>query len=307
VLRRASSVAAILAIAALAVPAAAGAAGAGGHSGDAVVVISGDVAVPRGETVKGVYIAHGDARIAGRVDGDVVVFSGDVVVSGAIDGDLFTAGGQARLLRTAEVTGDVDYGNDRPQVALDARVHGDIAKKGWPDLGGLLPAIGGILVWLAVGVSTLLLGALLLLIAPRAADDLQRRSRERVGPAIAIGLAILIVLPVVAFVAGLTVVGLPLALGILLALLPIAAVAYTVSAWVLGRRILKPPRERLLSLLVGVAILWALSLAPIVGFLVGLAAVVFGLGLIGSAIGAARSPSGGGEPPAPVPAEIPGS
>jgi cytoskeletal protein CcmA (bactofilin family) len=306
VLRRASSVAAVLAIAALVAPAAAGAAGTGGHSGDAVVVISGDVTVPRGETVKGVYIAHGDARIAGRVDGDVVVFSGDVVVSGTIDGDLFTAGGQAHLLRTAEVTGDVDYGNDRPQVALDARVHGDIAKKGWPDLGGLLPVIGGILVWLAVGVSTLLLGVLLLLIAPRAAD-LNRRSRERVGPTIAIGIAILIVLPIVAFVAGITVVGLPLALGILLALLPIAAVAYTVSAWVLGRRILKPPRERLLSLLVGVAILWALSLIPIVGPLVGLAAVIFGLGLIGSAIGAARNPSGGGEPPAPAPAGIPGS
>jgi cytoskeletal protein CcmA (bactofilin family) len=304
--RRVSLVAAVFAISALAVPAAASAADTGGHSSDAVVVISGDVTVPRGETVDGVFIAHGDARIAGRVDGDVVVFSGDVVVSGTIDGDLFTASGQARLLRTAEVTGDVDYGSDRAQVALDARVHGDIQKKGWPDLGGLLPVIGGLLVWLAVGISNLLLGALLLLIAPRAADDLDRRSRDRVGPVIAIGIAILIVLPVAAVIAGITVVGLPLALGILLALLPIAAVAYTVSAWVLGRRIVKPPRKRFLSLLVGVAILWALSLIPIVGFLVGLTAVVFGLGLIGSSIGAARTPPGEA-PSTPAPAQSPGS
>jgi cytoskeletal protein CcmA (bactofilin family) len=304
--RRVSLVAAVFAISALAVPAAASAADTGGHSSDAVVVISGDVTVPRGETVDGVFIAHGDARIAGRVDGDVVVFSGDVVVSGRIDGDLFTASGQARLLRTAEVTGDVDYGSDRPQVALDARVRGDVSKKGWPDLGGFTSVIGGLLVSLAIGLSTLLLGIVLLLIAPRAAEDLEWRSRERIGRTIAIGIAIGIGLPVAAVLAVITLVGIPLALGIFLALLPIGAIAYTVSAWVLGRRILKPPRGRILSFLIGLAILWALSLIPIVGFLVDLAAVVFGLGLIGTAIWAARNPPEEA-PPTPAPAQSPSS
>lgn len=304
--RRVSLVATVLAISALAVAATASAADTVGHSSDAVVVISGDVTVPRGETVDGVFIAHGDARIAGRVDGDVVIFSGDVVVSGTIDGDLFTASGQARLLPTAEVTGDVNYGDERPQVALDARVRGDVSKKGWPDLGGFTSVIGGLLVSLAIGLSTLLLGIVLLLIAPRAADDLERRSRERIGRTIAIGIAIGIGLPVAAVLAVITLVGIPLALGIFLALLPIGAIAYTVSAWVLGRRILKPPRGRILSFLVGLAILLALSLVPIVGFLVDLAAVMFGLGLIGTAIWAARNPPEEA-PPTPAPAQSPGS
>ncbi len=270
-------------------------------SDDAVVVAVGDVVVPRGETVDGVFIASGHARIAGRVEGDVVVLDGDVLVSGRIDGSLFTAAGQAHLLPRAEVTGDVQYGDERPQVSLDARVHGDVERESWPDLGGLVPWVGGFLLWLAIGFSTFVLGALLLLIAPRAADALEARSRERVGPTIAIGIAIVVVLPLVALLAAITLFGLPLAFGIGLALLPLGAVAYAVSAYAIGRRVLKPPRHRVLSFLAGLAILRVAALVPLLGLVVGLAAVVFGLGLIGVAIGAARDPSD------PIPARNPGS
>lgn len=285
----------------LAAPAAASTASTGGKAGDPIVVVAGDVTVARGETVDGVFIASGDARIAGDVDGDVIVLSGDVIVSGRIDGDLFTAGGEARLLPSAEVTGDVGYGDEHPQVSVDARVHGDVSKQNWPELGGVLSWVGGLIVWLAVSFSLLVLGALLLLIAPRAADALEARSREKIGPAIAIGIAILIVLPLTAVIAAVTLVGLPLALGIGLALLPLGAVAYLASAYALGRRILKPPRQRMLSFLAGVAILRLAALVPFLGALVGLAALVFGLGLIGAAIGAAREPSDR------LPARSPGS
>lgn len=274
--------------------------GADGESEDAIVVASGAVTVERGETVNGVFVASGDTRIAGEVDGDVVVLDGDVLVSGRIDGDLFTAAGTARLLPSAEVTGDVQYGDEHPLVATDARVHGDVTKQDWPDVGGLVSWVGGFLVWLAVSLSMLVLGALLLLIAPRAADALEARSREKAGPTIAIGIAILIVLPLAAVLAAITLLGLPLAFGIGLALLPLGAVAYLASAYALGRRILEPPRQRLLALLAGLAILRLAALVPILGLLVGLAALVFGLGLIGAAIGAAR------EPADPDPARTPG-
>src|SRR6478752_3483427 len=138
---------------ALAAPAAAGAVSARDHSDNAVVVVSGDVDVHRGETVDGVYVVSGNAVIAGRVDGDVVVLNGDAVVSGTVDGDLLTASGQARLLPAAEVTGNVRYGDERPRIALDARVRGDIGKQDWPDVGGLFSWIGGFIVWLAIGLS----------------------------------------------------------------------------------------------------------------------------------------------------------
>jgi len=306
-LRRISSLVLLLALGALALPVAASAAGAAGaqsDSGDAVVVIRGDVDVPRGEVVAGVFVVSGDVRIAGRSTGDVVVLAGDATVSGRIEGDLLVAGGQARLLPRAHVTGDVRYGDKRPIVAGRAIVGGDVTKEGWNDWSGFLPFLG-IVFWLAIGVSAALLGVLLLLIAPRAADALEQRSRERIGPVIAIGFAVAICLPVAAVIAAITVVGLPLAFGILLALLPLWAVAYVCAAWALGRRLVKPPRGRIVAFLAGLGILRALALIPILGGLVGLAAVVFGLGLIGAAIGAAREPRAA--EPSPSPAQTPGS
>ncbi|HXR60103.1 MAG TPA: polymer-forming cytoskeletal protein [Solirubrobacterales bacterium] len=289
-MRRVSVLLALLALGAFALPAAAAGAGAQSDEGDAVVVISGDVTVPRGETVEGVFVISGDVRIAGRSDGDVVVLAGDAVVSGRIDGDLVMASGRARLLPSAHVSGDVNYTDERPLVAGAAVVRGDVTEEDWQNSLDFLPLVGAFVFWLAVTVSAALLGVLLLLIAPRAADAVSARSRERIGPLIAIGLAITICLPVAAVIAAVTLVGLPLAVGILLALMPLGAVAYVTSAWAMGRRIVGPPRGRVVAFLAGLAILRALALVPILGALVGLAAVVFGLGLLGAAIGAAREP-----------------
>jgi cytoskeletal protein CcmA (bactofilin family) len=289
----------LLAVMALAAPAA-GAAAASGNAESAIVVISGDVTVARGQVVDGVYVVNGDTRIAGEVAGDVIVLSGDVIVSGRIDGDLFTAGGTAHLLPSAEVTGDVDYGDEHPRVALDARVHGDVSKQDSPDIGGAFSGITRFLIWLAVTLSLLVFGALLLLVAPRAADALDARSRERLGPTIAIGIAIAIVLPLIALIAAITIVGLPFAIGVGLALVPLGTVAYLVSAYTLGRRMVEPPRHRMLSFLAGLGALRIAAFVPILGTIVGIAALIFGLGLIGAAIGAAREP----DPGAP---RIPGS
>jgi hypothetical protein len=273
----------------------------GAHEGerDAIVVVVGDVAVARGETAGGVYLASGDARIAGEVDGDVIVLDGDVLLSGRVDGDLFVADGTARLLPSAEVTGNVEYGDQHPRIALDARVRGDVTSQDWPNLGGAVAWIGGFLAWLAVSLSLLALGALLLLIAPRAADALEAQSHRRLGPTIAIGIAILIVLPVLALIAAVTVVGIPLAIGIGVALLPLGATAYVASAHALGRRMVPAPRHRMLSLLAGLGALRLAALVPFFGLAVGGAALILGLGLIGAAIGAARESEGRAAPGIP--------
>ncbi|HEY6729974.1 MAG TPA: polymer-forming cytoskeletal protein [Solirubrobacterales bacterium] len=287
-MRRLSSLFVLIAIAALALPAAAAAAQTTDREGDAIVVVSGDVTVPRGETVAGIYIASGDLRLTGEVDGDVVLFAGDATIAGRIDGDLVTFGGQARLLPSAYVSGDVRYGDERPIVSGDAIVRGHVTEGDWDDSTDFLPLIGAFAFWLGITISMAILGVLLLLIAPRAGDALAARSRERIGPVIAIGIAIAIGLPVAALLAAVLVVGIPLAFLILLALLPLGAVAYVVAAYALGRRLVKEPHSRLWAFLAGLGILQAVGLVPFLGSLVGLAAVIFGLGLIGAAIGAAR-------------------
>ncbi|HEU5062903.1 MAG TPA: polymer-forming cytoskeletal protein [Solirubrobacterales bacterium] len=266
------------------------------------VVIYGDVRVEKDEGVDGIYVARGDVRLDGGSADDVVVFSGDVTVSGRIEGDLVALDGLVNLLPGAYVNGDVRYGGDqRPLIARDATVTGDVVEEDWDDSLELLPFIGAVALWLGISVSMAILGVLLLLIAPRAADAISARSRERVGIVIAIGIAVAICLPLAAGIAAVTLVGIPLAFVIVLALLPAAALAYVAAAYALGRRILPAPRNQTLSFLAGLAILRALALIPFLGFLVGLAAVVFGLGLIAAAIGAARDPA------EPTPARSPGN
>lgn len=258
---------------------------------EAIVVVNGDVTVERGQSVEGVYIVNGDARIAGRVDGDVVLVAGDATVSGTIDGDLVTIAGRARLLPRARVTGDLSYGDEAPRVAPAANVEGNIDKEGWTDSIDILPFVGAFVFWLAMTISAAVLGILLLLLSPRAADAVFTQVRERFWTAVAIGVAIFIVLPVAAFVAAITLLGLPLALAVILALLPLAAIAYVTAAWALGRVLVRPPQGRILSFLAGLAILRAVALIPILGALAWLAAVIVGLGLLGGAIMASRRPT----------------
>jgi len=273
--------------------------------GDAIVVITGDVDVARGETVGDIVIADGDVDVAGRVDGNVIAAAGDVRVGGVVDGDVAAFAGRVTVLPRARIDGDVNYGDEKPFISPQATVTGDVSKEGWDDVFGSAAVIGVIshlALWLAISISTLILGGLLLVIAPQAADAALAAFDGRAGTSIAVGLGLFVGLPVIAIVAIATLVGLPLGLALLAALVPLWAVGYVAGAWILGRRIVGPPRHRFVSFAAGWAILRAIALIPILGSLFSLAAVVVGLGALGLAIGDARrsedDPSVGSAAPA---------
>lgn len=296
--RRASiSVAALLATALLSLAwSVAGAGAQTSSSDDAIVVISGDVAVERGQVVDGIFVAHGDVRIAGRVDGDVAVASGDVRVTGVVDGDLTAFSGTARLLPGAVVTGDLAYGDEQPVVARRATVEGDVSKQNISDALDIAPIVSAFAFWLATAISGLVLGLLLLLLAPRAADAAFAQAQTRFGTVIGLGFAVLFGLPILGIVAAVTLVGLPLAIGVFLAWLPLASVAFVTSGWAIGRAIVKPPTSRYLAFLAGFAILQLTTLIPVIGGVAWLAAVIVGFGMLAGAITAARKSHPPGSP-----------
>lgn len=244
-------------------------------SSDDRVVIVGDVLVDRDTTAGDILVADGDVTIRGTVDGDVVVGDGDVTIRGKVTGDVLTLAGQAILGRRAQVDGDVVYADEKPQVASGAQVGGKV-KKVEPSDVGLGLDIG---IWVAVTVSTLLLGLLLLLLFPKAADAVGRTFKARKGMTALVGLAAFILIPVLAVVLLVTIVGIPLGGGLLLALLPLYGLAYTVSAFAIGRLILSK-RARILAFLAGLVILRLLAIIPFAGGLVWLIATILGLGAL---------------------------
>ena len=267
------------------------------------VVVTGGATVPAGRTAGDVVVVDGTVRIAGHVTGDVISVSGPVRVTGRVDGDLIAVSDRAFLGSTARVGGDVRYGDERPVLARGASVGGKVSNEDWADAAngwGWVSLIGW---WLAVSVSTLVVGVLLVALAPAALYAAERAVRERLGATVAWGLGIAIGVPLLAVLALVTLVGIPFGIALLLATIPVLLVAYVTSAWMLGRRVLRNrSTSRWAALFAGWGILRVLALIPVVGALVGLVATVVGLGALAVALWRAGRPDApAARPEAPPP------
>jgi hypothetical protein len=90
-----------------------------------------------------------------------------------------------------------------------------------------------------VSVSTLIVGVVLVWLAPGALYAAERAVREHRGATVGWGVAIAIGVPLLAILALVTLVGIPFGIALLLSAIPVLVVAYATSAWVLGRRVLR--------------------------------------------------------------------
>ena len=104
---------------------------------------------------------------------------------------------------------------------------------------------------------------------------------------IGVGFGVFILLPIVAVLICLTLIGTPLGVILLVSLIPLFAMAYVSSAFAVGRLILKD--SRIPAFLVGMLILCLLTLVPFLGGLVAALAIIFGLGLLFTTLIRARS------------------
>jgi cytoskeletal protein CcmA (bactofilin family) len=244
------------------------------------------VVVPRGQTAGEIVVFTGRVLVAGVVQGDVVVVDGPITISGQVSGSVISFDGSVRLASSAQVAGDV-IAREEVDAAEGSQVGGQVRAHAPFTLKAPAEAIGRFASWLAVSVSTLLLGLLLLWLVPRAADRVLRAARETPWISAAWGLAMSLLLPAVGALFVLSLVALPLGLVLLLALALLLFVAYTWSLWVLGRAIVRE-RGRLLAFVAGWAIARAVGLIPVVSGITFSAAAAFGLGAMTVAIWRAR-------------------
>jgi hypothetical protein len=245
------------------------------------VVVAGGAVVPRGSVAKNVVVVDGPVVIAGDVTGDVFAVNSDVTISGTVRGSVTTIAKRARLLAGARVGGDLQYGDKKPQIARTAVVSGDVEHQDWRGVGAGIQWALRLILWLTVTVSTLVLGLVLLAFAPRAAEAAWVVSQTRTGLACAWAAAVFFGLPIVAIVAMVTVFGLPLGIGLLLAYLPLMLIGYVTSCWLFGK-IVARRREwgRTRTFLVGWAAARVVALIPFAGGLLWVAASAFGLGVL---------------------------
>ena len=272
---------------------------------DDLVVLSGDAYVEARDTVNSVVVFSGGVLVDGHVRDDVVAFSGPVTIVGDVGGNVVVFDGLLTVQDGAHISGDVFA--DRRSIASGAAVDGSLSStQHFAVAAGWASVVFGIAVWLAIAVSILILGLLLLWFAPRAAESVVVAGRTAVGPSIGWGAAAVFGLPVLGVIAIATVIGIPFGVGILLALALILAIGQTTGAWFLGRSIVKNG-SRVGAFALGWGILMLVGVIPAIGTLAWLAATVYGLGMICvAAFRARRSPSEMAPAPSmPTPAHTP--
>ncbi len=269
------------------------------------VVLSGRLVVAEDETVDTAVIFHGPARIDGTVLETVVVFDGRAEISGTVQGDVVVFNGPVVVRSGALIGGDL-VTVETPTVEEGATIQGQQtgvdARFDAADFG----FAGRLAWWIGYTASTLVLGLLLLLLAPGLDAAIARAAREATGAAIGFGAAAFFLLPVVAVLFIVIVVAIPLGLFLLLALALLYTIGYVAGAHALGRRLVAMPKSRFVAFLAGWAILRGLALIPFVGGLAWMLAALFGLGVLW--VAARRSVA---QPPAtpampPMPAPLPG-
>ena len=241
------------------------------------IVFSGTVTVPRGERVGEVVVFSGRVEVHGVVTGDVVVLEGPVTVTGQVNGSVIAADGVIRLAESARVGGDVVAGEPL-LIRPGAKVAGDTREETRFSLEAPLAVLGELLGPIAVSISVLILGLVLVLLAPRGADAVA----EALGaaPLASLGWGVLVVLsiPVTALALVVAVLGVPLGLALFLSLGLWWLVGLTWAAWCAGRALVHAPRGRVQAFLAGWAILAAVGLVPLLNAAAWVLAPVLGVG-----------------------------
>jgi cytoskeletal protein CcmA (bactofilin family) len=243
------------------------------------IVLNGKLTVAEGDTVDTALLVHGTATIDGTVTGAVVVFDGRTDISGTVQGDVFVFNGAVTVRSGAVIDGDL-VTRQSPTVESGATVRGQQQRVSTRFNTGDLGLASRVIWWVGYSVSTIVLGLLLLVLAPALDPAIVRAMRERFGGAIGFGVAVFFLLPIVAVLFLIVIVAIPLGLFLLLALALLYTVGYVAGAHALGRRLVKPPTSRFAAFLAGWAILRVLGLIPVVGGFVWTLASIFGLGIL---------------------------
>jgi hypothetical protein len=251
------------------------------QNGRVIITTQGDVTIPAGEHADVVVVVQGAAVVQGEVN-TLVVIEGTATFE------------HARLETVVAVTSSVEVGDGTVISGelrrLDSAVHqtGDVEIQGGiTDLAAsffeatavLAPAL--ILFWLGFGLSTIVAALVLAALAARQVREAGRLISTDPLMTGLIGFVGVIAIPVTAILLMITVIGAPLGLGVLLAALPLLAYAGYLTAaiwageWILRRTGPRAETERpFLAAILGVIVLGALGLVPILGLVVTVASLL---------------------------------
>ena len=275
------------------------------NTDDVYVRVNGTVDLAANDSVDTLVAVNSEAQVAGAVRDTLVVVNQTATLSGDVGRDAVAVNGTLRLEPTARIGGDVVLINSQLIQADGATIDGQVVQRSGAGIGAefnRVAAAVSFVAWLGVTLLVAIVALGWAALGGRQLSDVAGLLGARPGLAAVAALIFWIAVPVVAFLAFVTVIGIPIGIALLLVVMPLLWVlGYVTTGTRLGffladiRRTTPDLAHPYLEAVVGVLILQLIGLVPIVGGIVVALAGLFGAGAIvvtaWRRIGARRTPA----------------
>lgn len=253
----------------------------------------GQITISRQARIAGrTTLAGGRVEISGNTGPYLKVFAGTLRLNGEVQGDADLTARSIEIGPAARITGKLIYRSaEEARIDPAAQIAGGVTRltlelsKPAAQAGRVALAVS-LIFKLVCLLGLMLLGTVLILVFPKFAQDAAGTVASDPGKSLALGLALLVTLPVAAMLLMMTVIGIPLGMTVLL-FYPLALViGYLTAAYFIGERSAAKLRQgiamtrgrRILSLVLALLALAIIGLVPILGGLVIFIALLAGLG-----------------------------
>ncbi|AEE90525.1 conserved membrane protein of unknown function [Tepidanaerobacter acetatoxydans Re1] len=238
---------------------------------DDLIQIHKDITIDSNEVVTSDIIAiMGDIRVDGKVTGDVVAILGDIRVNGEVTGDVTAVGGRVIRGETSKIYGKTT----EVKISGVKNIVNDITRQG----------TNRRYIWFKIVrfLGLLAVGILVIILFPNSIKMASGAVEKEVGRKMLIGLAILLLTPVMLLLLFITLIGIPLIPILLLLLYAAGFFGYLCISIFIGRKLnehLKMKSEILLEFALGALLLWLINLVPFIGGLTSAIVLITSLGI----------------------------
>lgn len=266
-----------------------------GTYGHNVYAAGSTVVINPGTVIRGdLYIGGAAVVLHGRVNGDVHFATNDLTSDAVIDGSLLgtvsdSSSGGTITFTGGSIGGDFKYHANNDATGLNkVKIGGKTERQAVATTSKSFSRGGfSIQSWILSVLATLVLGAALILFSGKKVTDIADRLTVEWGRSLLVGVITLIIVPIVALIISLFIVGWQVALVAMAIYLSLLAVANVLAGIAAGGWLLRRAGQRKTnvwySLLLGVIVLAILKAIPVAGLY--LAIVIF-VGLTLPAFGA---------------------
>lgn len=254
-----------------------------GEVGKNVLAAGGNIKVGPTAVIGGSILAlGGNVNLDGTIQKDVHIYAENATILGQIGGKTNAVVTKLNINDGASLLGNLNYtAPTKATIAKEASISGTVKRTAPPAIEKPAKPRFAFGFTIFSYLSMLLIGLILVKLAPRQTQALGRLVEERPWKNLLWGLLFLVITPLAIFILAISIIGLPLAVisgGVYV--LTIVLTSLVTGLWI-GRRIFRTltfKKNLYLQLATGLLVIQLIFALPIIGFFVRLLSIFIGLG-----------------------------